>query len=109
MEVIYMERIFNKIEFDSAKLYKKEVLEELNVYLKSHSNTSILDMDVEEVNKVIADKLKDLIREKTVSGCFISFANKYAKGIVAISYSDTIKNMIAKIADKVDIILDNIR
>ena len=41
-----MERIFNKIEFDSAKLYKKEVLEELNVYLKSHSNTSILDMDV---------------------------------------------------------------
>ena len=91
-----MEEIFNKLEFDSAKLYKKNLLLQLDSFLKGYANKSILDMEADEANKAIADKLKACMKEETVVGCFRSFSKKYTDGMINIDYSDTIKNMVAK-------------
>ena len=103
-----MARIFIRLNFDVAKSNKPELLKKLDRLVMESSARSLLDMDVDEANRVISHKMDQCMKQYDVLGDFLYFAERFSEGTVTINYAATVKMMVSKIMANRDVIRRNI-
>lgn len=101
-------RIFNRLNFDVAKSSKPDLLKKLDRLVMGSNVRSLLDMDVDEANRVISRKMDECMKQEDVLGDFLYFAERFSEGTVTIDYADTVKMMVSKIMENRDVIKKNI-
>lgn len=101
-------RIFNRLNFDVAKSSKPDLLKKLDRLVIGSNVRSLLDMDVDEANRVISRKMDQCMKQEDVLGDFLYFAERFSEGTVTIDYADTVKMMVSKIMENRDVIKKNI-
>lgn len=102
-------RIFIRLNFDVAKSNKPDLLKKLDCLVMGANARSLLDMDVDEANKVIFHKMDQCMKQGDILGDFLYFAERFSEGTVTIDYADTVKMMVSKIMENRDVIKKNIR
>jgi hypothetical protein len=89
--------IINKLAFERAKLHKVDILKRMDIILFPNGDRSLLEMDCDEANAYIEDKMKSCMKKDNVYGCFYRFAETFSGGLVTIEMSDTIQKMVDKL------------
>lgn len=103
-----MTEIFNRLDFDSAKLKKPNILKKLDNLVLEDASLSLVNMDEAEANRIISHKIESCMKQQTVIGAFMYFTKKFSDRTVKLESSDTIKMMVSKIMKNIDIIKKNI-
>lgn len=102
-------RIFSRLNFEMAKSRRPDLLKKLDRFVMGSNARSLLDMDVDEANKVISHKMDECMKQDDVLGDFLYFAERFSEGTVTIDYADTVKMMVSKIMENRDVIKKNIQ